>query len=107
MRIFFVGDIVGKPGRRILADNLPRIRESLGTDFVIANAENAAGGNGLTKNMAEELFRSGVDAITLGDHIWDQRCFEGEIGGSKKSAAPPTCHRAIPGAHTSFSKRAE
>ena len=51
MRIFFVGDIVGKPGRRILADNLPRIRESLGTDFVIANAENAAGGKGLREKM--------------------------------------------------------
>ena len=79
MRIFFIGDIVGKPGRRILSENLPRIREAPGIDFAIANAENAAGGNGITKNMAEELFRAGVDAITLGDHIWDQRCFEGEI----------------------------
>ncbi len=79
MRIFFIGDIVGKPGRKILGENLPRILSELKIDFAIANGENAAGGNGITKNMAEELFRYGIDAITLGDHIWDQRCFESEI----------------------------
>lgn len=97
MRIFFVGDIVGKPGRKILAENLPRIRGSLGADFVIANAENAAGGNGLTKNMAEELFRCGVDAITLGDHIWDQRCFEGEIGALERVCRPANLPSSNPG----------
>lgn len=88
MRIFFIGDIVGKPGRRILSENLPRIREALGIDFAIANAENAAGGNGITKNMAEELFRAGIDAITLGDHIWDQRRFDGEIDSLERVCRP-------------------
>lgn len=97
MRIFFIGDIVGKPGRKVLADNLPVIREKLGADFVIANGENAAGGNGITKNMAEDLFRYGVDAITLGDHIWDQRCFEGEIESMENICRPANLPKSNPG----------
>ena len=97
MRIFFIGDIVGKPGRKVLADNLPAIREKLGADFVIANGENAAGGNGITKNMAEDLFRYGVDAITLGDHIWDQRCFEGEIESMENICRPANLPKSNPG----------
>lgn len=97
MRIFFIGDIVGKPGRKVLSDNLPRIRESLKVDFVIANGENAAGGNGITKKMSEELFRSGVDAITLGDHIWDQHCFEGEIDSLERVCRPANLPVSNPG----------
>ena len=88
MRIFFVGDVVGKPGRKLLAEQLPLIRERFRFDVAIANGENAAGGNGLTKNMADELFRAGIDAITMGDHVWDQRCFENEIGSIEKLCRP-------------------
>ena len=97
MRIFFIGDIVGKPGRKILAENLHSIREKLGIDVVIANGENSAGGNGITKNMSEELFRAGVDVITLGDHIWDQRCFENEIESLQNVCRPANIPQGNPG----------
>ena len=97
MRIFFIGDIVGKPGRRLLADNLQNIRSQLSVDFVVANAENSAGGNGVTKNMVEELMRYGVDAITLGDHIWDQRCFESEIDSLERVCRPANVPHGNPG----------
>ena len=97
MRIFFIGDIVGKPGRKITAETLPSIVEKLGVDFVVANGENSAGGNGITKNMAEELFRAGIDAITLGDHIWDQRCFESEIDSVGMVCRPANIPRCNPG----------
>ena len=64
MRILFIGDIVGKPGRKILSNNLPMLKKLHNIDFVVANGENSAGGNGITKNMAEELSRCGIDAIT-------------------------------------------
>ncbi len=97
MRIFFVGDVVGKPGRKLLAEQLPLIRERFRFDVAIANGENAAGGNGLTKNMADELFRAGIDAITMGDHVWDQRCFENEIGSIEKLCRPANIHPSNPG----------
>lgn len=73
MKILFVGDIVGQPGRRAVRTLVPKLRLRHGVDFVIANGENAAGGNGITPAVAEELFESGVDVITSGDHVWDQK----------------------------------
>lgn len=73
MRIAFFGDIVGKSGRNVVLDNLPRLRTELALDFVIVNAENAAGGFGCTEKIAEDLFGAGADCITLGNHSWDQR----------------------------------
>lgn len=73
MRILFVGDIVGKPGRRMLADRLPAIRRTHRPDYVIVNGENAAGGTGLTPATARELFALGIDVMTLGNHTWDKR----------------------------------
>jgi metallophosphoesterase (TIGR00282 family) len=78
-KILFLGDIVGRPGRTMVIERLAGIREEIGADVVIANAENAAGGAGLTKKLAEALKTAGVDAITLGDHVWDQKNFENEI----------------------------
>ena len=97
MRLFFIGDIVGKPGRKILTENLSSIKEKLGIDVVVANGENSAGGNGISKNMADELFRCGIDAITLGDHIWDQRCFENEIDSLEKVCRPANIPHSNPG----------
>ncbi len=97
MRIFFIGDIVGRPGRSILAENLKKIRERLRADFVVANAENAAGGNGITKSIAGDLFRSGVDAITLGDHLWDQRSLEADIDGIERMCRPANIPPGNPG----------
>jgi metallophosphoesterase (TIGR00282 family) len=73
MRILFIGDVVGKPGRRAVASLLPHWREELRCDLVIANGENSAGGAGITSNTAADLFAAGVDLITTGNHVWDQR----------------------------------
>ena len=71
--VLAVGDIVGRPGRRAAAELIPRIRRDLGVDLVVANGENASGGFGLSVAGARELFNAGVDVITSGNHIWDQR----------------------------------
>ena len=73
MRIAFFGDIVGRSGRDGLAEHLPRLRKRLALDFVIVNAENAAAGFGITESTARELFEAGADALTLGNHSWDQK----------------------------------
>jgi metallophosphoesterase (TIGR00282 family) len=73
MNILFIGDIFASPGRRIVADHLQDIVESNRIDLTIANAENAAGGFGLTPAIAEELFGLGLDVLTSGNHIWDKR----------------------------------
>lgn len=74
MRILFIGDIVGRPGREAFAAMLPRLRTLKGPfDFVIVNGENSAGGRGMTEKVMNEFFRMGVDGITSGNHIWDKR----------------------------------
>jgi 2',3'-cyclic-nucleotide 2'-phosphodiesterase len=73
VKFLFIGDIVGSPGRRAVRELLPQLREQRGLDVIIANGENSAGGNGITPDIAEELFGYGVDAITTGDHLWDQK----------------------------------
>jgi len=75
VRILHIGDIVGRPGRQALQALLPELRQQLGVDLVIANGENAAGGFGLTLDSAQEILRAGVDVITSGHHIWDQKEF--------------------------------
>jgi metallophosphoesterase (TIGR00282 family) len=71
--MLFIGDIVGEPGRRAVKILLPKLREQHALDFVIANGENSAGGSGITPKMADEIFSAGVDVITSGDHLWDQK----------------------------------
>src|SRR5687767_2809617 len=73
MRILFVGDIVGRSGRRVLIDRLPGLIAEWSLDCVIANGENVAGGFGITESIYRELIDAGLDAITLGNHAWDQR----------------------------------
>ncbi len=73
MKILFVGDIVGSPGRKAVAELIPKIVKKEKIEFVIANGENAAGGSGVTPKIAKELLDSGIDAITSGDHIWKRR----------------------------------
>lgn len=70
MRILFIGDIVGSPGREAIKKLLPELKKEHRLDFVIANAENAAGGSGITARVVQEIFDSGVSVITTGDHIW-------------------------------------
>lgn len=73
IRILFLGDIVGEPGRKAVMARLPSLREEEEIDFVIVNGENSAGGRGITSKIAIDLLRAGVAVITTGDHVWDQR----------------------------------
>jgi metallophosphoesterase (TIGR00282 family) len=73
MRCLVIGDIIGKPGRLAIGHALPDLRRELELDLVIANGENVAAGAGLTPSLAEELFNTGVDVLTSGNHIWDKR----------------------------------
>jgi metallophosphoesterase (TIGR00282 family) len=73
MRVLFIGDVVGKPGRALLCRRLPRIVDERGVAFVTANAENLAGGVGATPETCDELFAAGVDCLTSGNHIWDKK----------------------------------
>ena len=73
LRILFLGDIVGEPGRRAVIDAIPRFKQERGVDFVIVNGENSAAGRGITPKISIDLLRSGVAVITSGDHIWDQK----------------------------------
>jgi 2',3'-cyclic-nucleotide 2'-phosphodiesterase len=73
MRIAFIGDIVGRPGRKIIKENLSKIREEYNIDFVIANGENASHGFGLTTTSCSELLKSGIDIITGGNHSFDKK----------------------------------
>ena len=73
MRILMIGDVIGKPGRRAVKQLVPALRLEHGIDLVIANGENTAGGFGLTLDTANELLDSGVDILTSGNHIWDQK----------------------------------
>ena len=73
VRILFIGDVVGEPGRRAVRELVPELRERHRPDLVIANGENSAGGSGITAGTANEIFSAGVDVITSGDHLWDQK----------------------------------
>ena len=73
MKILFVGDIFGSAGRRIVAEHIGHLRETHSVDLTIMNAENAAGGFGVTPAIAEELFDLGADVLTTGNHVWDKR----------------------------------
>lgn len=80
MKVLFIGDIVGKPGRRAIKRLLPGIIEGNAIDFVIANCENAAGGFGVTRDIMDELLQNPIDVFTSGNHIWDKKemvdCFD-------------------------------
>jgi len=73
VKLLFIADIVGQPGRRAVKELVPRLRREHRVDVVVANGENSAGGSGITVKTAEEIFSAGVDIITSGDHLWDQK----------------------------------
>jgi metallophosphoesterase (TIGR00282 family) len=93
VRILFIGDIVGKPGRQIVCDAIERLVAARDLDLVVANAENAAGGSGITPAIYRELTRAGVDAITLGDHVYRRKeiysVLESEPNIVKPANLPP------------------
>ncbi len=97
MRILMVGDVVGKPGRRAIKELVPGLRQQYQVELVIANAENAAGGLGLTLSTAEELLQSGVDVLTSGNHIWDRKEFVSHLNGGLPILRPLNYPRGVPG----------
>jgi metallophosphoesterase (TIGR00282 family) len=97
MKLLFIGDIVGKPGRELVAALVPPLRAARGIDFVIANGENAAAGAGITGSLCQTLLAAGVDALTLGDHVWDQKGFETEIAALDRVCRPANLPAANPG----------
>jgi metallophosphoesterase (TIGR00282 family) len=97
MKILFIGDIVGSPGRNAGRGLLPRIKEREKIDFVIANAENAAGGSGLTPKLTEELLSYGVDVLTSGDHIWKRKEIVEIINEEDRLLRPANYPEGVPG----------
>lgn len=96
-KILFIGDIVGRPGREFVISKLREIRENQGIDLVIANGENTAGLTGITGAIANDLIGAGVDAITLGDHVWDQKGFAEEIKKLERVCRPANLPQVCPG----------
>jgi len=97
MKLLFLGDIVGRPGRDLVVAQVPRLRAERDLDFVIANGENAASGAGLTAGLARQILDGGVDAITLGDHVWDQKGFDAEIAELPRVCRPANLPASCPG----------
>lgn len=97
MRVLFIGDVVGQPGRRALTELLPALRRELTIDVIVANGENAAAGRGLTSKTAREMFSAGVDIISSGNHIWDQREFVEDLDSNKPILRPANYPPGTPG----------
>lgn len=97
MRILFIGDIVGKPGRRIVAERLDGIVYQNRIDLVIANCENAAGGFGVTPELAEELFGRGIHVLTSGNHIWDKKAIFDYLSSKPQLLRPANYPDPAPG----------
>ncbi len=94
----FIGDIVGKPGRKAMQEGLPGLISKLKTDFVIANVENAAGGFGITQSICEEFFSLGADVLTSGNHIWDKKEAITYISKENRLLRPANYPHDVPGA---------
>ncbi|HOK76791.1 MAG TPA: TIGR00282 family metallophosphoesterase [Verrucomicrobiota bacterium] len=97
MNILFIGDVVGEPGRRAVRQMLPRLRQRWQVDFVVVNAENAAGGAGITPNTAAELFSAGADVLTTGDHVWDHKEIVAYIESERRLLRPLNYPPGTPG----------
>ena len=97
MRLLLCGDVVGRSGRTVVTAEMPRLRRELALDFVIVNGENAAHGFGITDRICEELYASGVDVITTGNHVWDRREIISYIDGDPRLLRPINFPPGTPG----------
>jgi 2',3'-cyclic-nucleotide 2'-phosphodiesterase len=97
VKLLFIGDIVGEPGRRAVKQLVPQLRQQHRLDVVIANGENSAGGSGITPKTAEEIFSAGVDIITSGDHLWDQKEVIALLENEKRFLRPLNYPLGTPG----------
>jgi metallophosphoesterase (TIGR00282 family) len=97
VNILFCGDVMGRPGREAIKTHLPALRRQLALDFVIANAENAAAGRGLTERLCGEFYECGVDVLTTGNHVWDQRDIIPYIERDRRLLRPANFPKGTPG----------
>jgi len=97
MKVLYVGDVVGKAGRKAVRDHVPRLRTELDLDFVVVNGENAAHGFGITGAICEQFFDLGVDVVTTGNHAWDQREIADYIQGEPRLLRPVNYPEGTPG----------
>ncbi|MCY4209324.1 MAG: TIGR00282 family metallophosphoesterase [Roseovarius sp.] len=97
MRILYLGDVVGRAGRRRVIDSMPALRSELHLDFVVVNAENATNGMGLSEAHARQFLNSGVDCLTLGDHAFDNRDMLSTIESERRIIRPLNFAKAAPG----------
>ena len=97
MKLLFIGDIVGNPGRKAAKEMISQIRRELPFDYCIANGENSAGGNGITFVVAQELYKSGINAITLGNHTWSKKEITNFIDSDPKIIRPANYPEELPG----------
>lgn len=97
MRLLMIGDVVGRPGRRALKENVRNLQKELDIDFVVANGENAAGGNGITREVAKELLATGIDVITMGNHVWNHKEIFGFLDQEKRIIRPANYPPGVPG----------
>ena len=104
MRLLFIGDIVGRPGRDLIRRGLAALVEHHQVDLVIANVENAAGGFGITRDIGDELLECGVDVMTSGNHIWDKKEAIDYIGAERRLLRPANYPAGVPG-HGSYVAR--
>jgi metallophosphoesterase (TIGR00282 family) len=98
MKVLFLGDIMGEPGRRVIARRLPKVIAQESVDLVIGNGENVAGGFGITPELAVELFDLGFAAITLGNHAWDKKEIVEYIARERRLLRPANYPSGVPGA---------
>ncbi len=97
MRILFIGDIVGAQGRRMVLEHLPRLLDEYAIDFTIANGENCSGGFGLNQKNFRELVDCGIDAFTMGNHMWDNRDIYNFIDHEERLVRPANFPPSLPG----------
>ena len=97
MRVLLCGDVVGRNGRDVVVEHVPRLRRELALDLVVVNGENAAHGFGITDKICAELYASGVDVITTGNHVWDRREIMAYIAGDPRLLRPINYPAAQPG----------
>jgi metallophosphoesterase (TIGR00282 family) len=97
MRILFIGDIVGQPGRQMVARHLKALVAEHGAEMILANAENAAGGFGITPSVGEELLGLGIDLLTTGNHVWDKKEVEGYLAKESRVLRPANYPEETPG----------
>jgi calcineurin-like phosphoesterase len=105
-RVLFIGDIIGKPGRETVRKLLPSLRQEFSPDLIIANGENAAGGMGINAKKYQELMDSGIEIITLGNHVWHNKEFANEISSCRNIVRPANYPPGAPGSDRLIYKNA-